>query len=56
MNEPLIVTNLKKLGFTDGWALNGNKIIVWDNDKPQPTYEELGVAPDEESDTDGPDA
>jgi hypothetical protein len=47
ITEPVIVQRLRALGFNEGWAISGNTIVAWDNDEPQPTYEELGVTPDE---------
>ena len=51
MTEPTLATALITLGFTDGWAINGDNIVLWENDAPQPTEEELiaagWVKPDE---------
>ena len=51
MTEPSLVTALLALGFTDGWAVSGDSIILWENEAPQPTEEELiaagWVKPDE---------
>lgn len=41
MTEPTLVTALIALGFTDGWAISGDTIILWENDAPQPTEAEL---------------
>ena len=51
MTEPSLVTALLALGFTDGWAVSGDNIILWENEAPQPTEAELieagWVNPDE---------
>ena len=51
MNEPTLATALVALGFTDGWAVSGDTIILWENSEPQPTETELinagWVKPDE---------
>jgi hypothetical protein len=51
MTEPTLITALVALGFTDGWAINGDTIVLWENTVPQPTEAELikagWVKPDE---------
>ena len=37
-------TALFSLGFHTGWACNDTGIILWENDEPQPTEEELIAA------------
>lgn len=41
MIEMTIETALKALGFTDGYAANEHGIILWLNEKKQPTEAEL---------------
>lgn len=36
-----IETALRALGFDKGWAANENGIVMWENDKPQPTESQL---------------
>lgn len=51
MNEPSLVTALISLGFTDGWVISGDTIVLWENTAPQPTETELinagWIKPDE---------
>lgn len=51
ITEPSLVTALVALGFTDGWAVSGDTITLWENEALQPTEEELvnagWVKPDE---------
>ena len=51
MTEPSLVTALIALGFTDGWVISGDSIILWENEASQPTEAELinagWVKPDE---------
>lgn len=44
ITEPSLVTALVVLGFTDGWAVSGDTITLWENEAPQPTEEELIAA------------
>lgn len=44
MNELTIVKALKSLGFSEGWAVTENQILVWENEAPQPTEAELIAA------------
>lgn len=44
MTEPTLATALIALGFTDGWAISGDIIVLWENDAPQPTEAELTAA------------
>lgn len=44
MTEPTLITALVALGFTDGWAISGDTIILWENAEPQPTETELTKA------------
>ena len=41
-----IEDGLMALGFTSGWAIGNNpaKIILWENEAPQPTVQELKIA------------
>lgn len=40
-----IVTALENLGYTDGWAANDiDGIVLWENQTPQPTDDELVAA------------
>lgn len=41
ITEPWIVSALRLAGFPDGWAATETEIILWENDAPQPTIEEL---------------
>lgn len=51
ITEPSLVTALVALGFTEGWAVSGDTITLWENEAPQPTEAELiaagWVKPDE---------
>lgn len=51
MTEPTLATAIKELGFTDGWAISGDTIVLWENTEPQPTEAQLikagWVKPDE---------
>jgi len=45
MTFSTIAQALSKLGFTNGWAASeADGIILWENDKPQPTDAELIAA------------
>lgn len=41
ITEPWIVRALITAGFDNGWAVNGEEIVLWENPEPQPTIEEL---------------
>lgn len=41
MTEPTLATAIKALGFSDGWAISGDTIVLWENTEPQPTEAEL---------------
>ena len=41
MIEMTITKALTALGFDGGWVASENGIILWENDKPQPTEAEL---------------
>jgi hypothetical protein len=41
MIEMTITKALLALGFDGGWVASENGIILWENDKPQPTEAEL---------------
>jgi hypothetical protein len=51
MTESILDKALRKLGFTNGWAISGDTIVLWENTEPQPTEAELikagWVKPDE---------
>jgi hypothetical protein len=51
MTESTLDKALRELGFTDGWAISGDTIVLWENTEPQPTEAELikagWVKPDE---------
>jgi hypothetical protein len=36
MTHEELVTLLRDKGFTDGWALSGNVLILWEPDKNPP--------------------
>jgi hypothetical protein len=36
MTEPTLATTLISLGFTDGWALSGDVLILWEHDEEPP--------------------
>ena len=36
-----IANGLKQLGFNNGWVLNGEEIVIWENSQPQPTLEAI---------------
>ena len=45
MNQPTITTALNSLGFMDGWAASeADGIILWLNNEPQPTEQQLIAA------------
>jgi hypothetical protein len=44
MTEMTIQTALLALGFDSGWVASEHGIILWENDKPQPTEAELIAA------------
>ena len=41
MTTEQIANGLKQLGFTNGWAISGDEIVLWEHDAPQPTQDEL---------------
>ena len=41
MNEPWICRALVAAGFDTGWATKEDEIVLWENETPQPTIEEL---------------
>ncbi len=41
MKQQEIVNGLIQLGFNSGWAIQGEKIVLWQNSKPQPSLEEI---------------
>jgi hypothetical protein len=43
ISEQWIVMALYSLGYTTGWAVRGEEIILWENEAPQPTIAELEV-------------
>lgn len=44
IEEPWITRALRILGFNEGWAIQGDDIVVWEHDEPQPTLDELREA------------
>lgn len=36
-----IVNGLKQLGFNNGWVLNGEEIVIWENPQPKPTIKAI---------------
>ncbi len=38
-----LVQALLDAGFTDGWVVSGEEIVLWENETPQPTRAELGL-------------
>jgi len=51
MTESTLDNALRALGFTDGWAISGDAIVLWENTEPQPSEAQLikagWVKPDE---------
>jgi hypothetical protein len=46
---PWLARALMAAGFQTGWAFSGEEIVLWENEAPQPTIEELeGILPREE--------
>jgi len=43
MTTPELVQALLDAGFTDGWVVQGDEIVLWENDAPQPTRKQLGL-------------
>ena len=41
ISEPWIVLALRASGFSSGWAIHDEEIILWEHEEPQPTIEEL---------------
>lgn len=39
--EPWIVRAIYALGYTNGWAVHGDEIVIWEHSEPQPTIAEL---------------
>lgn len=54
MTEPTLATALLALGFSEGWAISGDAIVLWENTEPQPSETELikagWVKPEEATD------
>lgn len=44
MNHKELVNGLIYLGFTSGWAASGNQIVLWENNEPQPSMQEIQEA------------
>lgn len=42
MNNPLVQA-LLDAGFPSGWVVEGDEIVLWENETPQPTRAELGL-------------
>ena len=38
---PWIARALSAAGFETGWAIQGEEIVLWENEAPQPTIAEL---------------
>jgi hypothetical protein len=41
-----LVQALLDAGYTSGWVVQGKEIVLWENETPQPTFEELGLGND----------
>ena len=41
MTESTLAIALIALGFTEGWAVSGDTITLWENTEPQPTEAQL---------------
>jgi hypothetical protein len=41
MNTQEISNGLLQLGFTSGWAVSGNEIVLWEHNVPQPSEAEI---------------
>lgn len=37
MTHEEITNGLSQLGFTSGWVVNDEEIVLWENSEPQPT-------------------
>jgi hypothetical protein len=44
MNTQEISNGLLQLGFTSGWAVSGDQIVLWENAEPQPSESEIANA------------
>lgn len=44
MNTKQISQGLIQLGFTSGWVVQGDEIVLWENSEPQPTMEAILAA------------
>ena len=44
MNTKQISQGLIQLGFTSGWVVQENKIVLWEHSEPQPTMEAILAA------------
>ncbi len=38
-----LVQALLDAGYTSGWVVHGEEIVLWENETPQPTRAELGL-------------
>ena len=38
-----LVQALLDAGYTSGWVVEGDNIVLWENETPQPTRAELGL-------------
>ena len=36
MTEPVIVTKLREAGYTSGWAVHGEELILWEHTEDPP--------------------
>lgn len=44
MTNKQIEKGLLQLGFTSGWAISGEEIVLWENETPAPSIEEIRAA------------
>lgn len=44
MTTTEITNGLIQLGFSTGWVVNGDEIVLWENAEPQPTKAEISEA------------
>jgi hypothetical protein len=52
MNIPPMIEVLENAGFTDGWALHGETLILWEHDQDPPAPLTRPEATDETHSTD----
>ena len=44
MTTTEMTNGLIQLGFTTGWVVSGDEIVLWENAEPQPTASEISEA------------